>query len=142
MEKWDFFKNLKNWHFHKNLNKIFSFKYFFTKFFLQNMNRLLIWKMSKNIIFAQKLIKLLACQTCQNKKKHPVLLQPKLSTTYEQRLRRALILGPIFIFQNFLNIKLPMSNNHLSTKATNFGSQLNSHLEYYLEMLRIAVNKS
>jgi hypothetical protein len=28
--------------------------------------------MSKNKIFAQKLIKLWACQACQNKKKHPV----------------------------------------------------------------------
>jgi hypothetical protein len=26
----------------------------------------------QKMIFAQKLIKLLACQTCQNKKKHPV----------------------------------------------------------------------
>jgi hypothetical protein len=40
---------------------------FFTKY-EQNVDM----KMSKNMNFGQKLIKIWACQTCQNKKKHPV----------------------------------------------------------------------
>ncbi len=46
--------------------------------------------MSKNMIFAQKLIKLLACQTCQNKK-HPVSFKDQIILIYLLTFRSELI---------------------------------------------------